>query len=273
MAGPPQPAKSTGHVGTAATQERSPGEWSGGSGLRFIILFGVVSMFADMAYEGARSITGPFLASLGASGLIVGSVSGLGEMLGYVVRLASGRGADRSRRYWPIALGGYLVQLPAVPLLALAPGWPVVALLIALERIGKGTRNPVRSTMLAEAGEHVGQGWAFGIHEAMDKGGALIGPLIIAGILAVVPNGYRTGFAWLAVPVGASLLTLMLLRFRHPRAGLGARGTSATGEWHYPPASRGWRCDSLVFEEGAFGSLGLTSCSACGDDCQPQSGK
>jgi hypothetical protein len=160
-------------------------------GLRFIILFGVVSLFADMAYEGARSITGPFLASLGATGLVVGSISGLGEMLGYTVRLVSGRLADRSRLYWPIALIGYIVQLPAVPLLALANGWPIAALLIVTERFGKGVRNPPRGAMLAEAGEHVGQGWGFGIHEAMDKGGALLGPLVIAGVLA--GGDYRTG--------------------------------------------------------------------------------
>ncbi len=193
--------------------------WSRSSGLRFIVLFGVVSLFADMAYEGARSITGPFLAALGASGLVVGTISGLGEMLGYAVRLASGRAADRTRRYWPITLGGYVVQLPAVPLLALAGSWPIAAGLLVIERIGKGVRNPVRGAMLAQAGENVGQGWGFGIHEAMDKGGALIGPLIIAAILAVSADDYRLAFAWLAVPVAGALLTLFFIRFAFPEAG------------------------------------------------------
>jgi hypothetical protein len=78
-------------------------------GFRFIVLFGIVSLFSDMAYEGARSITGPFLGTLGANGLIVGVISGLGEMIGYGVRLVSGRTANRSGHYWPIALGGYIV--------------------------------------------------------------------------------------------------------------------------------------------------------------------
>lgn len=207
-------------------------------GLHFIILFGVVSLFADMAYEGARSITGPFLASLGATGLVVGSISGLGEMLGYTVRLVSGRLADRSRLYWPIALIGYIVQLPAVPLLALANGWPVAALLIVTERFGKGVRNPARGVMLAEAGEHVGQGWGFGIHEAMDKGGALLGPLVIAGVLA--GGDYRTGFAWLAIPVGASLLTLLCLRLAFPRAGQAARAQGKAAAGGYYPAVFWW---------------------------------
>jgi hypothetical protein len=205
-------------------------------GLRFILLFGLVSMFADMAYEGARSTTGPFLASLGASGLVVGGVSGLGEMLGYAVRLASGRAADRSRLYWPIALAGYVVQLPAVPLLALAGGWPAAALLLIVERIGKGIRNPVRGAMLAHAGEHVGQGWGFGIHEAMDSAGALIGPLIVAGVLVLSDNDYRLGFAWLAIPVAAALLTLVLLRLMFPYAGRLAREPSRQAAYRYPPA-------------------------------------
>lgn len=118
------------------------GDGSDSWGLRFILLFGLVSLFADMAYEGARSITGPFLASLGASGLVVGSISGLGEMLGYAVRLPAGGLGDRYRLYWPIALVGYIVQLPAVPLLAVAKVWPFAATLLVVERIGKGIRNP-----------------------------------------------------------------------------------------------------------------------------------
>lgn len=202
---------------------RQPGgvqwQWSGRSGLRFIVMFGVVSMFADMAYEGARSITGPFLASLGASGFVVGAVCGLAEMLGYAVRLVSGHAADRLGRYWPFVFGGYIGQLLAVPLLALAGGWPSAGMLIVTERLGKGVRNPVRGAMLANASEHIGQGWGFGIHEAMDKGGALIGPLFIASILAVWPNNYRLAFAWLSIPVAAALLTLLFIRLTFPFAG------------------------------------------------------
>jgi MFS family permease len=174
--------------------------------MRFILLFGIISLFADMTYEGARSITGPYLASLGASGLVVGTVSGLGEMLGYTLRLASGRLSDRSRLYWPITIVGYVVQLPAVPLLALAGSWPVASTLIVVERIGKAFRNPPRDVMLSQAGENIGQGWAFGVHEAMDQAGALIGPLVIAAVLAIWGNDYRLAFAVLAVPVLAALL-------------------------------------------------------------------
>ena len=215
-------------------------QWSSRSGLRFIVLFGVVSLFSDMAYEGARSITGPFLASLGASGFVVGAFSGAGEMLGYVVRLISGPAADRNGRYWPITLGGYIVQLPAVPLLGLAGSWPVAGLLMVVERIGKGIRNPVRGAMLAKAGEDVGVGWGFGIHEAMDKGGALIGPLLVGAILAVSPNDYRRAFAWLAIPVAAALMTLLFLRLAFPAAGQMVDRLRKGEAREYPPAF--WWC-------------------------------
>ncbi len=69
--------------------------------LQFIILIGAVSLFADMTYEGARSVSGPFLAVLGASATVVGIVAGAGELLGYGLRLASGCSPCRSWR-WPI---------------------------------------------------------------------------------------------------------------------------------------------------------------------------
>src|SRR5689334_17758487 len=117
--------------------------------VRFVVLIGVVSLFADFAYEGARSITGPFLAVLGASGGIVGFVAGLGEFLGYGLRLFSGRLSERTGKFWPITLFGYFLQMSCVPLLALAGSWPVAALLIVGERIGKAIRNPPRDVMLS----------------------------------------------------------------------------------------------------------------------------
>src|SRR6266498_4460639 len=110
------------------------------SAVKFVVLIGVVSFFADMTYEGARSITGPYLAVLGASGTVVGIVAGFGELLGYGLRLVSGRLSDRTGKYWPITLLGYCIQMPAVPLLALAGRWEIAALLIVAERVGKAIR-------------------------------------------------------------------------------------------------------------------------------------
>src|SRR6266700_5681795 len=106
-----------------------------------------MSFFADFTYEGSRGILGPYLALLGASGTVVGVVTGFGELAGYGLRLVSGRLTDRTRQFWPITIFGYIVQMAAVPALALAHSWPAAAALLILERVGKAIRNPPRDVM------------------------------------------------------------------------------------------------------------------------------
>ena len=145
--------------------------------MRFVLLIGALSFFADFTYEGARSVLGPFLASMQASAIAVGWISGGGERLGDGLRLVSGRLADATGRFWPITIFGYVLQMASVPALALAHSWQAAAVLIILERVGKAIRNPPRDVMLAHTGQRVGgYGWAFGVHEALDQFGALCGP-------------------------------------------------------------------------------------------------
>lgn len=208
--------------------------------LRFVVAFGLVSLFADMTYEGMRSIAGPYLAVLGASGTVVGLVGGFGELSGYALRLLSGSLADRTRLYWPMTVAGYVVQMVAVPALALAGSWPVAAALIILERIGKATRNPPRDLMLSHAGESIGQGWAFGLHEALDQSGAVIGPLLAALVLAV-RGDYRTAFAWLLVPAAITLVIVGTVRLRYAAAGqFSSSATFTTGTHGSPLSSAFW---------------------------------
>jgi len=188
------------------------------SALLFIVSFGAVSFFADMAYEGMRGITGPFLATLGASGAAVGVIAGTGELIGYLLRLVSGRAAEKTHLYWPITLLGYLIQMAAVPLLALAGNWWMAAALIIMERTGKAVRSPAASTMKSRAGAKIGQGWAFGLHEAMDQTGAMTGPLIAALVLWL-HHDYRMAFAWLAIPAVLTLVSVTALRLSFPYAG------------------------------------------------------
>jgi len=186
------------------------------SAVRFVVLIGVVSLFADMTYEGARSITGPYLAVLGASGTIVGIVAGFGELVGYGLRLVSGYISDRTGRYWTVTFIGYVINMSAVPLLALAGNWQMAALLMIAERAGKAIRNPPRDAMLAHATQTMGRGWVFGLHEALDQIGAVIGPLVVTAVLYL--NGsYRTGFAVLLVPALLALSVLVAARFLYPR--------------------------------------------------------
>ena len=184
--------------------------------LRFVLMIGVVSFFADFTYEGSRSITGPFLATLGASGAVVGVVAGLGELLGYGLRFFSGRVSERTRQFWPMTLFGYIVQMAAVPALALAGNWPVAAVLIVLERVGKAIRNPPRDVMLSHAGQEIGIGWAFGLHEGLDQAGALVGPLVLAAILAR-RGEYRIAFATLLIPACITAVLIVVTKFLYPR--------------------------------------------------------
>ena len=185
--------------------------------LKFVLMVGIMSFFADFTYEGSRSITGPYLGLLGASAFTISVVSGAGEFIGYNIRMFSGRGADRTGKYWPITIGGYILQMSVVPLLALAGRWQVAALLIVAERIGKGIRNPPRDAMLSHAARDIGYGWAFGLHEALDQFGAMFGPLLVALILVVGHQDYKIAFAVLAVPAAIMLSLLVVARLLYPR--------------------------------------------------------
>jgi MFS family permease len=184
--------------------------------LRFVVLVGVVSLFADMTYEGARSINGSYMAVLGASGAVVGIVSGAGELVGYTLRLVSGFWSDKTGRYWAITFFGYAVNLIAVPLLALAGSWPLAAALMILERIGKGIRVPPRDAVLSYASHRMGRGWGFGLHEALDQIGAILGPLIVAAVL-YTRGGYQVSYAVLLIPALLALGILAVAWYLYPR--------------------------------------------------------
>lgn len=182
---------------------------------KFVLLIGVVSFFADFVYEGARSVNGPYLAVLGASATLVGIIAGLGELLGYGLRLVSGPLSERTGEFWPITIFGYVVQMAAVPLLAWASSWQIAGLLIVLERVGKAIRNPPRDVMLSRASKDIGLGFGFGLHEAMDQAGALVGPLVVALILDR-HGTYRAAFAVLLIPAILTLCFLILARVLYP---------------------------------------------------------
>lgn len=190
-----------------ASQERT-------NALRFIILMGTVSLLGDVVYEGARGVTGPYLALLGASATMVGLIGGLGEFIGYALRLFSGFIADRTKAYWLFTFIGYGLLI-AIPLLAFTNSWQVAALLIVLERVGKAFRSPARDTILSYATKEVGRGFGFGLHEALDQIGAIIGPLIFSVILFAGGN-YRTGFSVLWIPALMVIGILWIARNRLP---------------------------------------------------------
>ncbi|WP_328426156.1 MFS transporter [Micromonospora sp. NBC_00389] len=185
-----------------------------------MVSFGVVSLAADMAYEGARSISGPLLGALGASAMVVGLVTGAGEAMSLLLRLAFGPLADRTGRYWSLTLVGYTLTAVCVPLLAVAPfvggaGLALACGLILTERAGKAVRSPAKTALLAQAAGAVGRGRGFAVHKALDQVGAFTGPLLVAALAAA------TGLIWpamavLAVPGALAVGLLLWIRLRVP---------------------------------------------------------
>jgi MFS family permease len=183
--------------------------------LRFIVCLGIVSLFADMTYEGAHSIIGPYLKDLGATGFEVAVIAGVGEMLAASLRLFSGRFADRSRAYWTITFCGYAMNVIAVPALAFVPSWQWAAVLIIAERTGKALRGPARDVLLSGATQEVGHGWGFGLHSIMDQTGAVIGPLLMVAAVAR-SHHFGPGFFWLLFPALGTLAALTAARVLNP---------------------------------------------------------
>lgn len=183
--------------------------------MTFIILFGIVSLFSDMTHEGASSIRGAYLALLGASAGTIGFVSGLGELIGYSMRYVFGKITDKTKKYCPMVIFGYILDILAVPALALVgeKGWIAAALLLVIQRMGKAIKKPAKDTIMSFAASQEGVGKSFGIQEMLDQIGAFLGPVFLYLVMLFKTDGttfeiYRTAFAFLAIP---GLITILLL--------------------------------------------------------------
>jgi len=189
---------------------------------RMIIVFlllGFISLFADITYEGARSVLGAYLEYLEASIFIAGVIS-IGDLLNYFMRGISGfiAGYTRSSRvYWCLVLLGYSINLFAVPLLAFVGKWELAFILVLIERMGKGLRSPVRDVILAEVTEGIGRGMGFGLHELMDQIGAILGPGFVAWSLYINGGDFRIAFKYLFIPASIAILLVIVAMSIYPR--------------------------------------------------------
>ncbi|WP_423183950.1 MFS transporter [Arthrobacter sp. NyZ413] len=182
----------------------------------FVVAFGIVSLLADMVYEGARSIIGPYLGTLGAGATVVGLVAGAGEFIGYGLRVLSGLAVRRTQHYWAWTITGYALTVLSVPLIGTTGLIAPALLLYGTERLGKAVRSPAKDTLLSHASTSTGRGSAFGVHQALDQTGAMLGPLLLAAVLAWHEGDYRLAFGVLAVPGVLVLAMLFWLRTRVP---------------------------------------------------------
>jgi MFS family permease len=189
--------------------------------LQLIIIFGVISLFGDVLYEGARSVNGPYLKVLGANAAIVGLISGIGEFMGYAIRLISGYFSDKTKAYWLFTFLGYALLI-SVPLLALAGIWQVAAFFIVVERFGKALRAPARDTIVSQATKQIGTGWGFGLNEAMDQIGAMSGPLILTvfffftGSKVKTVIDYQHGYHLFWIPFFILMLCILIAFIKVP---------------------------------------------------------
>lgn len=233
------------------------------SAWRFVTVFGTVSLLADFVYEGARSITGPLLASFGATGLVVGTVTGVGEAAALGLRLVSGPLADRTRRFWAWTIAGYVLTVLTVPLLGVAGTLWVACALVIAERVGKAVRSPAKDTLLSHATSATGRGRGFAVHEALDQVGAVIGPLTVAAMLALTGGDYAPALGVLALPGAATLALLVWLRLRVPEPASyepgAARAHPTRGDAGRLPAVF-WRyCGFVALTMIGFTTFGLVS--------------
>mgnify|MGYP001016892922 CR=1 FL=1 len=183
-----------------------------------ILLFGIISLLGDVVYESARSVNSQYLNLLGVSAAKVGLVFGIGEFLGYFLRLIAGVLSDKSGKYWAFMFAGYGMLL-VVPLMGFTMNWNILVCLILMERIGKALRNPAKDTVLSRVSENqVGVGFAFGLQEALDQIGAFAGPLIFTAIFYFTgKNGivqYQTGYQGLFVAV---IILMLFLTYAYRR--------------------------------------------------------
>ena len=189
----------------------------------FIIFFGIVSLFSDMTHEGASSIRGAYLTILGASAGAIGFVSGLGELIGYSMRYVFGRIADKRKNYWFMTIFGYVIDVLAVPALALVGenGWIAAAILLIIQRMGKAIKKPAKDTIMSFAASQEGVGKSFGIQEMLDQIGAFLGPVLLYLVMLFKTTGttfeiYSTCFAVLAIPGAITIIMLLITRKKFP---------------------------------------------------------
>src|SRR5207248_800239 len=207
----------------ARPETKGVGMLTSNSAMMFVLLVGTSSFFADMTYEGGRSIVGQFLQLLGSSAAAVGIAAGAGEFLGYALRFVTGYFADKTGAYWRITIVGYVVQLFALPTLAFVGFWQLAVAIWFVERIGKAIKNPPRDAMLSYATKELGRGWGYGLHEAMDQMGGFAGPLLVALALGLRANGgfdtvpdYQWAFRLLYIPAVITIVMLLVARWRFP---------------------------------------------------------
>ena len=230
--------------------------------LAFIVLMGIVSLFSDMTHEGARSVLGEYLNLTGASAATIGFISGLGELLGYGLRIVSGRIADKTKHYWTLVIVGYVVQVMAIPALALVPenGWVIACGLVIMERVGKAIKKPAKNTLVSFASSEIGQGKGFAYMEFLDQFGAFLGPVILFAISAIkgtdnLISTYRLCFLFLGIPAVITVALVVLSKIKYPHPEMFEKKRGEDGKFEFKQSFAFYMAAICLF---AFGFVDFT---------------
>lgn len=207
-----------------------------------ILLMGIVSMLGDIVYESGRGIAPDYLYFLGASAFIVGITSGIGELVGYGMRLVSGPVADKTHAYWLFIFLGYGLII-SIPLLGFTNSIPVVALLVIGERLGKALRSPSRDAVVSVVSKGIGSGKAFGLHEFIDQLGAIVGPAFLGFVMLRTGNDFGFSFKML-FPFYVLMMIVLYLTYNRVKdtvEEIRGQGSSSEGKlgdsfWRYSVA-------------------------------------
>lgn len=223
---------------------------------RAVWLLGLVSLFNDSASELLYPLVPLYLASVLMAGpRALGVIEGIAEATSSLLKLFSGVLTDRTRSAKPWVVCGYTLAALSRPLMALAASWPAVAALRFADRVGKGLRSSPRDALLAQAVPPEQRGLAFGLHRAMDNAGAVIGPLLAAGLLAAqVP--LSSIFLWAAIP-GAIAVTLALMVKEPPHEAMTSKPAFSWTMQGFPPQFKRYLVTLALFTLGNSSNMFL----------------
>lgn len=181
---------------------------------RTVVMLGLTSLFTDISSEMVSTILPLYLLFyLNLTPAVFGVVDGLYQGAAALVRIFGGAAADRRGRHKQVALVGYaLSAIARVGLLAVGNVWTLLAGVVMVDRLGKGIRTAPRDALISLSSHPTDLGAAFGVHRALDTAGAMIGPLVAFGLLAIAPGSYDAVFvvSLCAALIGIGVLTLFV---------------------------------------------------------------
>ena len=180
---------------------------------RPVWLLGWVSLATDSATEAIYPLLPFFLTTvLGAGAVSLGIIEGAAEAVNSLLKIWSGRVADRRPSRRPLVLAGYSISSLVRPLIAVAQAWGYVLAIRVADRVGKGIRSAPRDAMLAGWATKETRGSVFGFHRSMDHAGAVLGPLLATLFLYFYPGSYRTLFALTIIPGAIAVALIFFVR-------------------------------------------------------------